>query len=206
MFVVLCWTSLSMITCRSITLLQMALFHSFWWLSNIPLYMHTTFFFFKSFFFFLIFPLYSKGVRLSLYVYITITFFPPLKGWFWTLLVRNQNSLLYLGCLSSILFPVVNYSFIASSFWGSLPVQHVSSIHKDASGQVKIWARVGGASWEALTFKGSLSRTKQWRHLGQCYFIPTHAYQGSSSLQRYCGYYCWSSQPPFQVEDAMPRF
>jgi len=29
------------------------------------------------FFFFLIFPLYSKGVRLSLHVYITITFFPP---------------------------------------------------------------------------------------------------------------------------------
>ena len=31
-----------------------------------------------SFFFnFFIFPLYSKGVRLSLHVYITITFFPP---------------------------------------------------------------------------------------------------------------------------------
>ena len=29
------------------------------------------------FFFFLIFPLYSKGVRLSLHVYITITVFPP---------------------------------------------------------------------------------------------------------------------------------
>ena len=28
-------------------------------------------------FFFFIFPLYSKGVRLSLHVYITITFFPP---------------------------------------------------------------------------------------------------------------------------------
>jgi len=27
-------------------------------------------------FYFLIFPLYSKGVRLSLHVYITITFFP----------------------------------------------------------------------------------------------------------------------------------
>ena len=30
-----------------------------------------------SFFLFFIFPLYSKGVRLSLHVYITITFFPP---------------------------------------------------------------------------------------------------------------------------------
>ena len=28
-------------------------------------------------FFFFIFPLYSKGVRLSLHVYLTITFFPP---------------------------------------------------------------------------------------------------------------------------------
>ena len=32
------------------------------------------FFFINNFF---IFPLYSKGVRLSLYVYITIIFFPP---------------------------------------------------------------------------------------------------------------------------------
>ena len=31
-------------------------------------------FFFFNFF---IFPLYSKGIRLSLHVYITITFFPP---------------------------------------------------------------------------------------------------------------------------------
>ena len=50
------------------------------------------FFFFQdsklSFFIFLffiiiiifIFPLYSKGVRLSLHVYITITFFPPWQG------------------------------------------------------------------------------------------------------------------------------
>ena len=37
------------------------------------------FFFFLFYFFFLnfIFPLYSKGVRLSLHVYITITVFPP---------------------------------------------------------------------------------------------------------------------------------
>jgi len=33
--------------------------------------------FFCVFFFFLIFPLYSKGVRLSLHVYIAITVFPP---------------------------------------------------------------------------------------------------------------------------------
>ena len=28
-------------------------------------------------FFFFLFPLYSKGIKLSLHVYITITFFPP---------------------------------------------------------------------------------------------------------------------------------
>lgn len=32
---------------------------------------------FLFFFFIIIFPLYSKGVRLSLHVYIAITFFPP---------------------------------------------------------------------------------------------------------------------------------
>uniref|UniRef100_A0A8D1FI12 Exonuclease domain-containing protein n=1 Tax=Sus scrofa TaxID=9823 RepID=A0A8D1FI12_PIG len=36
------------------------------------------FYLFIYLFIFLIFPLYSKGVRLSLHVYITITFFPPL--------------------------------------------------------------------------------------------------------------------------------
>uniref|UniRef100_A0A4X1T3U9 Kazal-like domain-containing protein n=1 Tax=Sus scrofa TaxID=9823 RepID=A0A4X1T3U9_PIG len=34
-------------------------------------------FYFILFYFFIIFPLYSKGIRLSLHVYITITVFPP---------------------------------------------------------------------------------------------------------------------------------
>ena len=39
---------------------------------------HFSFFFYLFIYFFnFIFPLYSKGVRLSLHVYITITFFPP---------------------------------------------------------------------------------------------------------------------------------
>ena len=45
-------------------------------LIHIGILSHFLFFSF-SFFFNFIFPLYSKGIKLSLHVYITITFFPP---------------------------------------------------------------------------------------------------------------------------------